>query len=154
QTLGGIYQKLGNLEQADMLLRSALDQRTTLLGSGNADVARSLVDLGLLRVDQAKLDEAERLVREGLEKTRRIRPMDDAAIARATVALGQVLEARGAYSQAIPVMEEAVRLQSKGNAATPELAASLIELANNHFYAGHYDICDSLNQRVLAMHRQ
>jgi eukaryotic-like serine/threonine-protein kinase len=151
-TLGGIYQKLGNLPQADSLLNSALAQRKSLLGSEHPEVAQSLVALGLLRVDQARLDEAERLVREGLEKTKRARPRNKDAIAKATTALGKVLEARGAYDKAIPVIEEAVKLQS--GSATPELAATLKELADTHFYAGHYDVSDSLNHRALAMHRQ
>ncbi len=153
-TLGGIYQKLGNLPQADALLNSALDQRKSLFGPQHPEVAQSLVALGLLRVDQARFDEAERLIRQGLDETKRARPRDNAAIARATTALGKVLEARGAYDKAIPVLEEAVRLQSGSGAATPELAATLKQLADTQFYAGHYDICDELNHRALSMHRQ
>ena len=152
-TLGGIYQKLGNLPQADSLLNSALSQRKSLFGPEHPEVARSLVALGLLRVDQARLDEAERLIREGLEKTKRARPRNIDAIAKATTALGKVLEARGAYDKAIPMLEEAVNLQS-GSSATPELASAVKELADAQFYAGHYDICDGLNHRALGMHRQ
>jgi len=154
ETLGGLYQKLGKFEQADVLLRSALDRRTALFGANAPGVAESTVELGLLRVDQAKLEEAERLVRDGLDKAKGLRPPDDAAVAKATVALGEVLEARGAYAQAITVLDDAVKLQSVQGGATPELAASIVELANNHYYAGHYDVADSLNQRALAMHRQ
>jgi tetratricopeptide (TPR) repeat protein len=47
-----------------------------------------------------------------------------------------------------------VRAQDRPGVATPELADALGELANHHFYAGHYDISDALNQRVLAIDRQ
>ena len=154
ETLGGLYEKLGNFEQADALLQSALDRRKALFGANDPGVAESTVELGLLRVDQAKLDEAEGLIREGLDKAKRLRPPDEAAVAKATVALGEVLEARGAYAQAIAVLDDAVKLQSAQGGATPELAASIVELANNHYYAGHYDVADSLNWRALAMHRQ
>ncbi len=153
-TLGGIYQKLGNLEKADSLLESALAQRKSLFGADHPEVAQSLVALGLLRVDQAKLDEAERLVRQGLDKTRRARPRDDAAIARATTALGKVIEARGSYDKAIPLLEEAVKLESVAGSAPSEQAAAIKELADAHFYAGHYDVSDSLTRRAMAMHRQ
>ena len=53
QTLGGIYEKLGNLERADTLLRDALGQRRTLQGETSADVGSSLVALALLRTQQA-----------------------------------------------------------------------------------------------------
>ncbi|HYS61965.1 MAG TPA: serine/threonine-protein kinase, partial [Gemmatimonadales bacterium] len=79
ETLGSIYQKLGKLERADSLLGAALDQRRSLFGPDNAEVARSLVALGRLRVDQAQDEEAERLAREGLEMSKRqLRPNDPA----------------------------------------------------------------------------
>ena len=74
RTLGGIYQRLGNLTKAESLLQTSLDRRRALFGPDHPEVAESLVAMGLLRVGQAKLDEAERLVREGLEMSRRIFP--------------------------------------------------------------------------------
>jgi serine/threonine protein kinase len=143
-TLGSIEQKLGNLPRADMLFSAALTP-------GNAE---SLVALGLLRVDQARLDDAERLIREGLAKASAARPRDDRAIAKATAGLGKVLEAKGSYDKAIPVLEEAVRLDSASGATPLDSAATMKELADTQFYAGHYDLCDSLTQRTLAIHRQ
>jgi serine/threonine-protein kinase len=143
-TLGGIEQKLGNLPKADMLFNAALTPRNP----------ESLVALGLLRVDQARLDEAERLIREGLAKAAAARPREDRSVAKATAALGKVLEARGSYDQAIPVLEEAVRLDSASGAAPLDSAATLKELDDTQFYAGHYDICESLTQRALAIHRR
>src|SRR2546422_5273462 len=84
ETLGSIYQKLGKLERADSLLGAALDQRRSLFGPDNAEVARSLVALGRLRVDQAQDEEAERLAREGLEMSKRQLRPNDPAIASAT----------------------------------------------------------------------
>ncbi len=154
QTLGSIYQKLGKLDRADTLLSSALERRTSLFGKDSAEVAASMVSLGLLRMEQEKLPEAERLVREGLEMTRRHAARNDPSIAKATTALGRVLEERGQYDQAVPVLEEAVRLSSLQSAANPELASSLNELASVHFYAGRYPKADALFRRVLEMHRQ
>src|SRR5262249_61243483 len=58
------------------------------------------------------------------------------------------------YDKAIPVLEEAVKRQSGPATPTTDLAASLTELANSHFYAGHYDASDAVNQRALAIERQ
>ena len=154
ETLGGIYQKLGKFDQADALLRSTLDQRKKLFGADNPEVAESLVALGLLRADQARYEEAEQLVREGLAMSQRDLPSGHPALAKATFALGKVLEGRGSYDEAIRMLEEAVRLQSAPGASQADLAASLSELANTNFYAGHYDTSGSLNQRVLAMNRE
>jgi eukaryotic-like serine/threonine-protein kinase len=154
ETLGGVYQDLGKLDRADVLLRSALDRRRSLFGPDNRQVAESLVALGLLRADQAQFGEAERLVREGLAMSKRNLPPNHPAVANATAALGKVLEDRGAYSQAIPVLKEAVRLQSASGAATLGLAGSLSELANSNFYVGQYTASDALNRRVLEINRR
>jgi serine/threonine-protein kinase len=154
ETLGGIYQKLGKFEQADSLLNSAREERNQIFGPDSAEVAHTLVAIGLLHADEAKLDDAERFVREGLEIDRRKLPRGDPAIARAMTALGRVLEDKGSYDAAIQLLGDAVQLESKQGGATPDLAASLLELANTHFYAGHYEIADNLNHRLLEMHRQ
>jgi serine/threonine-protein kinase len=151
QTLGELYQKLGNFARADTLLSLALARRQEALGAEHPDVANSLVALGLLHLDRAQYAEAERLVRQGLGLSERTRPPTHPDVARATSALGLVLLERGSYDSAIVVQERAVRLH--GDSAGPDLAAALADLATAHFLAGHYDAADSLNQRVLAMHR-
>jgi serine/threonine-protein kinase len=155
ETLGRIYQKLGNFAQSDTLLQAALGSRRVLFGTGSAEVVGSLLALGELRSDQARFEEAEQLVREAIDDAKRHLPPGHPSIAQATFALGSILQERGEYDQAIQVTEEAVRLYSTPKAAvTPELASSLGQLADDHFYAGHYEVADSLNQRVLAMNRE
>ena len=155
ETLGSIYQKLGKLDRADSLLESALDRRRKLFGSDHPEVAKSLVALGRLRVDQAEYQEAERLIREGLAMSQRHLRPGDPAIAGAMVALGQVLEESGKYDEGINVLEQAVRLRGMAPAQpTTELAASMRELANTHYYAGHLAVADSLDRLVLALTRK
>src|SRR2546426_11815205 len=71
ETRGSLYQKLGKLDRADTLLRTALDQRRSMSGSDDAAVGAGLVALGRLRIDQAEYKEAERLIREGLAMSKR-----------------------------------------------------------------------------------
>src|SRR2546425_11620535 len=126
ETLRSIYQKLGKLDMADSLVRTALAQRRSLFGSDHAEVAKSLVALGRLRVDQAKYQEAEQLIREGLEMGKRHLRPGHPAIASATLALGQVLEESGKYEEGIKVLEQAVGLRSAaggGGPPTSDLAA-------------------------------
>jgi len=153
-TLGDIYRKLGNLDRADSLLNRALEQRKALYGPASPEVAESLVALGELRSDQAKLEEAERLVRQGLEIDKRDLPPNHPAIGKATASLGMILENRGNYDQAIQALGEAVRLQSIPGASEADLSTTLSELANSHFYAGNFDISNSINERVLSIDRR
>ncbi|MGQ0722938.1 MAG: tetratricopeptide repeat protein [Candidatus Eiseniibacteriota bacterium] len=154
QTLGEIQTQLGRFEQADSLLVAALDGRRALLGNEHPDVARAMVALGLVRTARAEYDDAERLVREGLEITRRTLPRAHPDIASALVALGEVLVSRGQYDDAIAVLEEALSLRDADAPEDLDLAMAFHELANVHFYAGHYVASDSLNQRVLDISRR
>jgi serine/threonine-protein kinase len=152
RTLGGIFQKLGKFKEADDLLTTAFERRRALYGDTAAPVAESLIDLGLLRIDQAELEEAERFIRRGLD-TLRTRGSNPLSLARATAALAQVQEAAGAYDEAIKTNEEAVRLFDAAGDTGAASTAAIGQLADSHYYAGHYEIADSINQRVLAASR-
>jgi eukaryotic-like serine/threonine-protein kinase len=153
-TLGGLYENLGKLDTANSLLTSSLTLRKSLFGSDSPQVGETLVALGRLRDDQAQLPEAESLIRQGLDiETRHLSPSHP-EIAKATTALGKVLEDRGAYDRAIQILTRATKLQPSGAAMTPELADTLYELANCHFYAGHYDTTENLNQQLLLVYRE
>ncbi|HUG94765.1 MAG TPA: tetratricopeptide repeat protein, partial [Pleomorphomonadaceae bacterium] len=75
-------------------------------------------------------------------------------LAKATSTLGMLLYERGEYDEAVPVLEAAVQLHATRSPLSAELGAAVSELANAHFYAGNYDVADSLNQRALAIHTQ
>ena len=152
-TLGGIYQRLGDHERADQLLRTALDQRRSMYGEDHPDVTESLVALGLLRVEQAQLDEAERLLRDAVNAARTA-PAGHPVPALATAALGKVLEERGEYPEAITLLERAVVLHGQANSPASALATTMSELANTHFYAGNLDQSAALNLRVLELNRR
>jgi eukaryotic-like serine/threonine-protein kinase len=154
ETLGGIYQKLGKLEQADSLMESALAKREALYGPDSVETARGLLALGSLRDAEARYGDAERLIRQALDRDRRHLPANDPAVAKAMLALGGVLDNRGAYDQSIAILEQTVQLYSAPGSEPVELADSLYELANAHFYAGHYEKSKEINERALAMYKQ
>ena len=154
QTLGEIYQQLGKFDRADSLLKLALEKRVHHVGNDHPDVASSLVALGLLRSDQARYQEAEQDIRRALDIQQTKLPVDHPAHIDAIEALGHVLEQRGVYEQAIAVFDSAVELRSRAGTESPEFAGSLYALANAQFYAGNLAESDSLNRRVLAIHRR
>ncbi len=154
ETLGGIYQKLGKLEQADALMESALAKREALYGPDSTETAKGLLALGSLRDAEARYGDAERLIRQALDRDRRHLPANDPAVAKAMLALGGVLEDRGAYDQSIAILEQTVQLYSAPGSSPADLADSLYELGNAQFYAGHYEKSEETNQRALAIYKQ
>ena len=153
ETLGSIYQQLGNYDRADTLLRASLAERRALFQSDNPDIANSLLALGLLFDARAQYDSAEILIRQALAMQQRALPHGDPAIAKTTSALGRLFEDQGRYPDAIATLDQAVELLSARGSQPSDLDAAITELANAHFYAGHYAISDSLNQRALVMDR-
>jgi eukaryotic-like serine/threonine-protein kinase len=153
ENLGVIYQKLGKFDQADALLKSALDLRKSLFGADSSEVAESLTALGMLRSDQAHLEEAEQLVRQGLDMCRRHQAPGQPAVAKALLAFGKVLAERGSYDPAVHALNEAVRIESAPGAAPTDLATSLSALADAQYLAGHYELSNTLYLQVLGMHR-
>ena len=110
-TLGSIYQKLGNSRRAPTTC-SAPRSTSASERRQRRTRRRSLVALGLLRVEQAKLEEAETLVRDGAGRLRQSLPANHPGNAHALDALGHVLRERGRYDEAIPPLEEAIRMYS------------------------------------------
>jgi serine/threonine-protein kinase len=154
QTLGSIFQKLGEFDRSDALLATALERRTAIHGADSAEVAEALVARGLLRADQARFDDAERLAREGLAMAKRHAAPGAPPVIDASVALGRVLADRRQYDEAIAVLEEAARAQTDAGIESRDLADTLFELANAHYYAGHFDDSESLNRRALDVYRK
>ena len=155
QTLGTIYEQLGQFDQARLSVAIRTGEAKSCLRPGqHRSCGKPGSTIGELRSDQARYDEAEPLIRQALEMSKRHLPPTHPGVGKAIYSLGRVLVNRGAYDQAIPVLDEAVRIQSAPGGIPADLAVSLGELANAHFYAGHLDISESLNQRALAMDRQ
>jgi len=154
QTLGSSYQHLGKFEQAGALYNSALDKRKVLYGDDSAQVAETLTSLTLLRRDEGKMKEAENFGRDALAMAKRHLPANHPEVANAESAFGQVLVAEGNYTAAIPVLEEAYRVQSAPGAPVADLGTTMTELANAEFYTGHYVQSDTLNRHILEMDRK
>lgn len=153
ETLGQVYRQLGKFDQADPLLRSALDRRKSLTGPDSPEAAANTVELGLLRLDQGQPAEAERLVRAGLAMDRRHLPADDPAVAKDMSALGHVLEERGSYGEAVKILDDTVRIQSAQPEEAADLSESLNVLANAHYYLAQWSDAQALFQRALGIDR-
>lgn len=152
-TLGRIYQGIGKLEPAQALVESARQAAVKRFGGESIEAAEIVSQLGVLQSVQAHYDEAEKLTRQAVEMVRRVAPGNRAVLGRTTAAWGRVWEERGDYTKAISILEQAVQLQSDRGADEADLAETLTELANCHFYAGHYAESDKINRRVLSMDR-
>lgn len=154
QTLGDIYQQLGDLDRADGLLTAGLETSKATFGADSPEVANSLIALSMLRVNQAKFAEAEKFAREAVAIDERRLPSARLEEARALTGLGAVLQHRGALPEAKNVLERAVRIQTAGDAEKSDVVEALTYLANTQHSLGDNLAARPLAQRVLALDRQ
>ncbi|MGB5353988.1 MAG: serine/threonine-protein kinase [Woeseia sp.] len=151
--LARIYQQLGKLDEADALYAKSLERRKEYLGSNSAEVAETLVAIGLLRVDQARLEEGEKLVRDGLTLAETLLAPDHPTVIAASLALGQTLRERGAHDDAIAILAQTAERQTAPGVAPMDQAAALSALASAHYAAGHYEESGAIYRDVLRLHR-
>lgn len=149
-TLGSISQKLGKLERADTLLNAAVSKRRALLGDDHPDVADALIELSALQAAKADFPAAMATAREAVAIANRTLTPVDPGRGRALAALGKVFVLTGTYDSAIVTFDRAVTLLA-GDSSSTAFVGTLSELANSHFYAGHYPVADALYRRILVM---
>jgi serine/threonine protein kinase len=153
-TLGRLYEQLNSFGKAEKFLRLGLNQ-TKASGSQSPKTVSALIQLGLLRGDQAQFTEAERLINEARDLATRLHlSTTDPAVVNAQSALGIVMVRKGAYDKAIVLLEPIVRLQPIGEEGVVNLLESLTALAVAYQYTGRYGGAESLNLRALQLDRK
>ena len=151
QTLGHAYESLGKFDAAEPLLHSARDIQTATTGADSPETAESIMSVGLLRLDEGRVPDAEQLVNQGLAMYKRHLPQDDPAVTKAEAALGHVLEERGAYKDALNILNSVVQRESKDASSTSEYSSSIHLLANAHYYLNDLALAESLDKQALDM---
>ncbi len=153
-TLGGIHRKLGDLDRADTLISLALDRTTKRAPTASAEAVRLSLALGELRMDQARLEDASVLVRTAAADARAPGARNPRLLSQALASLGRLHELEGRYDSAIAVLDTARQLARTAGVGELEVASLTRAMADAHFYAGHYDVADSINRELLELQRE
>lgn len=152
-TLGRVYQELGDLERAEVLLGDALDYRRTRPDEEAADVVSSLVAMSELRLDQSRLDEAEQLAKDALARATATLASADPARVAALVAIGRVQRDKGEYEAATATIRDALaQLDARSTAGLPR-ADALSALADTRFYVGDLAGAEMLSRQAIELIR-
>ncbi len=153
--IGLAYRNLGIYQQAEPLLRGALELRREALGSEHPEVATSLHDLGMLHHVQGDYRTAESLHRQGLELRLRHFEERHPLVASSLHDLAEAIHTLGDYDAAEELYRRALVLRREllGDEHR-EVAESLSELAFLLQDQGDYDGALELLEEALAMHRR
>ncbi len=148
--IGRVYKNLGANDEADRLLSEALQTRRETLGDEHADVAASLANLGLLRIEQGEYAAAEPLLVESLQLRRRLLGETDARVAASLSHLASLMQATGRLDDARTHYEQA--LQTYRTVYGPDhayVAMTLGNLAGVHKSASEFDAAEPLQREAL-----
>ncbi len=111
--LGAILFSVGELGEAERLVRDAFLRQTELLGPTHPDTVTSENNLGIILQEQGKLDQAEKLLRKGLRVKVEVFDQDHPDVAVAYQNLGRLLAERGKHEEARTHLLAALELKSR-----------------------------------------
>lgn len=152
RNLGLSLTATGAADEAETVLRAALEGQVALTGETSLDVANTqeLLARGLL--DARRLDEAEPLLRSSLETRRRLLGAADPALVASHNGLAALHSYRGDQEGALAWTEEAVRvLEGAGAEHRANLGLTLGNLGGVYRRLGRLDEADSALSRGTAI---
>lgn len=153
--IGQAYFWLGLYDQAESLLRGALELRRVVLGQEHPLYAESLEQLSWLLRMQGRFDEAESLARDALDVRRRIHGGAHPAVVASLNGLSYVLRGRGDFDEAGMLLHEALDIGRRVfDGPDQELAHALNGLGAVLHGQGEHDAALPYMREALAMYRQ
>ncbi|HTO73819.1 MAG TPA: serine/threonine-protein kinase, partial [Gemmatimonadales bacterium] len=155
RVIGEVYQGLGLNDEAEPLLREALE-RSRARGPGlSADAATSALAYGVLLQDMGRFVPAESLLSRALEDRRRLFGAVSPEVSEAEHALADLLETRGRLAPAESLYRAALahdrRLYPPGD---PHITESLIRLGGLLRRSGRLEAAEPLLREGLAEQRK
>ena len=111
--IGGLYEEIGNYDQAEKMHREALAIDQKLFGSESAATATALNNLALALVAEEKLSDAEKADAEALAIRERLLGKDNADTATSLNDLGAVYRQEGRLTEAEAMAREALAIREK-----------------------------------------
>jgi len=151
-TIGTVYMKLGLYEDADALLRRALELREELLDDKDLQVAESLVSLSLLLEQRGDLKEAEQIAARALDIREKTLPPDHPDIAASLHGLARIYYRQVKLKESEPLYKRGLRIREKVFGSNhPEVAESLNDLGVLYYAKSQYEKAEKCYQQALAI---
>jgi non-specific serine/threonine protein kinase/serine/threonine-protein kinase len=154
-TIGATYRALGRFEDAEPLLRSALEIRRAILPEGHRDLVESLNSLAGLHLDRSEFAEAEQLYREALATAGKEHGEPPPEVVATLNGLGELAQSRHNLEQAEEYYKEALATcRELYGDEHRDLATSLNNLAALASARDQLAEAKSLYRQVLEMNEK
>ena len=148
--LAALYYAQGRNEEAEPLLREALQLQREALGPRHPSTLTSMAILANLYHAQGRDGEAEPLLREALQLQRETLGPGHPITLTIMGSLAVLYQAQGRYGEAEPLYREALQLQRETlGPRHPSTLASMSGLASLYQKQGRYDEAEPLHREAL-----
>jgi serine/threonine protein kinase/Tfp pilus assembly protein PilF len=143
----------GRFVEAEPLLRQAIADRQDALGNDHARTIDAVSELANALHDQGRYDEAEVQYRRVVSS--RVNSDDQANYAVALNNLASLLEDRGDFGAARPLLEQSLAIRKSVNGPKHlSVATALNNLGRLHFNLANYPVARDLLGQALALRRE
>jgi eukaryotic-like serine/threonine-protein kinase len=154
QTLGSMYQALGDFKKAEKLLLLALEKAKAAPDQDASRIAAAMTQLALLRGDQSQFQAAEQLAQQAVSLAKSRLAPNDPRLLDAEANLGRVLTEGGSPEKAIPILQSVIDEKPSGEEGTFLLRKTLAALGVAEYYAGQPGFGKSVELRAIDLDRQ
>jgi tetratricopeptide (TPR) repeat protein len=154
-TVGNVYEALGDYTRAGDMISQALELRRAVFGPKHPRVADSLTDLGAVLRDRGKPAEAEALFRQALAMRRELLGNEQPDVAKSLSNIGTALLDQGKFTKAEEFYRQALTLHEKlFGAEHADVAVSLHNLGSVLLMEGKNSEAEALFRQVAAMRKK
>ena len=154
ETLGSMYQELGDYKKAEPLLLLALDKAKTGPDQDPSRVASALLQIGRLHGDQDQYQAAEQLVQQAADVAKGHLAANDPTVLDIEANHGLLLTQTGQPEKAIPILERVIDAKPAGENGSYILRSALSTLGVAEYYAHQFEAAKSTQLRAIALDRQ
>ncbi|MEM9461503.1 MAG: serine/threonine-protein kinase [Myxococcota bacterium] len=150
--MGTVYGLQGKYEEAETLLRRALQATEQARGADHPDVTSSLQNLGIVLSRRGKHEEANALLRRALQIDERTLGKDHPHVAADAHNLAAELQLQGRYAQSEALLRRALGIYERAMGKEhPDVALILNNLAPVLAGRGHHQEAEAMLRRALRI---
>jgi CHAT domain-containing protein/tetratricopeptide (TPR) repeat protein len=150
-SLGVLYQELGQYDKAEPLLRSSLRLWEARLPANDLRLAQGLNNLAELYRRMGRYAEAEPLYRRSL-KIKEAHDPKNPSLALGLNNLALLYQATGYYERALPLYQRSLKIfEERFGTDNPQLAVALDNLAQLYMHLGRDDRSEAVLRRSLKI---
>jgi len=152
ERIGDLQFSIGNVREAEEMLRRSLAIRRNILPEHDPLIARSLSSLGAILYNLGSIDEAQRIIRMAVMINETAYGPEHLESTYALNNLAATYQATGDYRSAVWYVQQALQILINHNGAEhPDTSLTMMNLGRLHKDLGDYDKAEQLYRQAIAV---